>query len=64
MCQAQIDGIPKVQVLISFGDPKISFPITAPGPIPKNNQAIVIIQAAGFKLCLLAGRLAVSVKKS
>jgi len=53
MCQAQIDGIPKVHVLISFGDPKISFPITAPGPIPKNNQAIVIIQAAGLRLCLL-----------
>jgi len=56
MCHAQIDGIPKVQVVISFGDPKISFPITAPGPIPKNNQAIVIIQAAGFKLSLLFGR--------
>ena len=55
MCQAQIDGIPNVHVLISFGEPKISFPMTAPGPIPKNNQAIVIIQAAGLRLCLFAG---------
>ena len=64
MCQAQIDGIPKVHVLISFGEPKISFPITAPGPIPKNNQAIVIIQAAGLRLCLSADKLACSAKKS
>jgi hypothetical protein len=56
MCQAQIDDIPKVQVVASFGDPKISFPITAPGPIPKNNQAMVIIQAAGLRLSLLFGR--------
>ena len=58
MCHAQIEGIPKVHVVISFGEPKISLPITAPGPIPKNNQAIVIIQAAGLRLCLLAGRAA------
>ena len=56
MCHAQIEGIPKVQVVASFGDPKISLPITAPGPIPKNNQAIVIIHAAGLRFSLLLER--------
>ena len=54
-CQAQMDGIPNVQVAKSFGLPKIVLPITAPGPIPKKNHTSVMIHATGTRP-LLGGR--------
>ena len=38
ICQAQIEGIPKSHVRLSFGEPKISFPIIEPGPKAKKIQ--------------------------
>ena len=50
ICQAQMDGMPKVQPSTpAFGAPKMSLPMTAPGPIPKNIHAMVMAQATGTR---------------
>ena len=55
MCQAQMEGMPNTHVAASFGLPKIVLPMTAPGPMPKKNQAIVMPQAQGIRGFLLSG---------
>ncbi len=59
-----MDGMPKVHPSgPSFGAPNIVFPMTAPGPIPKNSHAIVTTHATGTSLFLFAGRDACSRRK-
>ena len=56
--------MPKIQVAALVGSPKIQFPKTAPGPIPKKNHNKVIIHAKGTKFFFSAGSPAYSFKKA
>ena len=59
-----MEGIPKDQLSTLLGFPKISFPIIVPGPKAKKIQAIVTIQALGFKLLRLIEKFLWSSKNS
>ena len=55
ICQTQIDGKPNAHVVGSSGEPNSPFPITAPGPNPKNIKKIPSAKAAGIRYRLLIG---------
>ena len=48
--------MPNIQEAGFIGSPKIQFPITAPGPIPKKNHNRVIIHAKGIRFLFSGGR--------
>ena len=63
ICQAHIEGLPKIHVSGFVGSPKPQLPKTAPGPIPKKNHNKVIIQAIGIKFLFSDGTPAYSLRK-